>query len=301
MRNIGSMRLWVLLFVASLAVTAAFRVEAASFDCARAGTPIETAICADPALGALDDRLAALYRDDYRALSAKRKPILRANELAWLKTMNDSCKGTAVAACVRSAYRARLEALPVTVRGSYVFYWEGGIVDGVPIMDSPDGVNARRWNQMVSRIRKQTGPDSDGGGVTQVVFDLGAADDGLLALRATVNHRFTGAATWDSVAEGHEKLLPAWRSLTAGDLFAIHPHWSDALVPLVRQRGDIKGQYSDAEIADVIAHPSNWLVRRTGLDIAIGNLDNQGWKTVVLPWSDLRPFLSPNPAFAIPP
>lgn len=35
---------------------------AASFDCSKAGTPIEKAICSYPELSALDEQLASVYR-----------------------------------------------------------------------------------------------------------------------------------------------------------------------------------------------------------------------------------------------
>jgi uncharacterized protein YecT (DUF1311 family) len=75
-------------FIAALAVAAAeAEVSGPSFDCAKASTPVEHAICADAALSAFDARLAALYaealakavdgdklRDAQRDWSAKRAP-----------------------------------------------------------------------------------------------------------------------------------------------------------------------------------------------------------------------------------
>lgn len=88
--------------------------EAASFACAKAATPTETAICADPALSALDERLAAAYRtafkvfDDTAAGNSKSGAAVKADQRAWLGDRN-AC--AADAACLRTAYERRLAVL----------------------------------------------------------------------------------------------------------------------------------------------------------------------------------------------
>lgn len=57
--------LFVLAFFTSLSLPAA----AASFDCAKAGTPFEHAICDSPELSAADDRLAKTYQTAIGGLS----------------------------------------------------------------------------------------------------------------------------------------------------------------------------------------------------------------------------------------
>lgn len=88
--------------------------EAASFACAKAATPSETAICADPALSALDERLAAAYRavvkafDDTPSGNSKSGGAVKADQRAWLGERN-AC--AADAACLRTAYERRLAVL----------------------------------------------------------------------------------------------------------------------------------------------------------------------------------------------
>lgn len=76
---------------------------AASFDCAKAGTPVEHLICADAGVSALDQRLA----EAYKAASA-RDPHVKETQREWLAGTRNKC-GTA--ACLSQAYGARLEAL----------------------------------------------------------------------------------------------------------------------------------------------------------------------------------------------
>ena len=71
----------MLLLTACLAAPAC-RAEAASFDCAKAATTVENAICADPALSQADERMAQAYR---KALDATLAPrALRSDQMRWL-------------------------------------------------------------------------------------------------------------------------------------------------------------------------------------------------------------------------
>jgi uncharacterized protein YecT (DUF1311 family) len=73
------MKLTVLALLATLIATGA--AYGASFDCGKAASPVERAICADPALSKADDALAAAYR---AALSATLDPVaLRRDQRQW--------------------------------------------------------------------------------------------------------------------------------------------------------------------------------------------------------------------------
>jgi uncharacterized protein len=79
---------------------------AASFDCAKASSRIEQKICANNELSALDDELAALYR---QALAAS--PVQadeKAAQSKWLKEHRAQCRNDS---CISRAYRERIRAL----------------------------------------------------------------------------------------------------------------------------------------------------------------------------------------------
>jgi uncharacterized protein len=60
---------------------------AASFDCAKARSQVENAICSDPELGRLDEQLAVVYKS---ALAAHPLPsYVRARQRDWLKLLQD--------------------------------------------------------------------------------------------------------------------------------------------------------------------------------------------------------------------
>lgn len=91
---------------------AAGTASTASFDCAKAATPVEKLICSDAVLGAADAGLAALYktivaahpdyaaglRDGQRAFLATRTPCLTGNHEAQI-------------ACVKQRYQQRMSEL----------------------------------------------------------------------------------------------------------------------------------------------------------------------------------------------
>ena len=83
----------------------ALPVQAASFDCAKAGTKIEKLICSDAQLSKLDEELNAAYKT---ALQEKMKTdAIRQAQKQWMKERN-ACSD---AACVKRAYEARLVEL----------------------------------------------------------------------------------------------------------------------------------------------------------------------------------------------
>ncbi len=82
------------------------QVQAASFDCGKAGTKVERLICADAQLSKLDDQLAAAYAD---ALKSTDPASLKAEQKTWLKGRN-TCMD---AGCIKRAYESRLQTLSV--------------------------------------------------------------------------------------------------------------------------------------------------------------------------------------------
>src|SRR4051812_21740250 len=90
--------------------------HAQSFDCGKAQTAIEKAICASPALAAQDNALTASYRQAVTDLNgdAAKLSDLRAQQRRWLADRNKSCSDTDPArlpACLTTSYQARLTAL----------------------------------------------------------------------------------------------------------------------------------------------------------------------------------------------
>ena len=98
------LRLAFLLFPLLCALLPAL-AAAASFDCAKAGAPVERLVCKSAALGTLDEELAAAYKAAFEA-SADKDPLVT-DQSRWLR-LRDRCRNEA---CVQEAYRNRLGVL----------------------------------------------------------------------------------------------------------------------------------------------------------------------------------------------
>ncbi len=91
------------------ALAAPETVLAQSFDCAKASTPVEKQICADPNLGLMDSELGSVYGKLMRSLGEEAASTLRKGERAWLH-QRDACD-TRTTECVTDLYAQRLRQL----------------------------------------------------------------------------------------------------------------------------------------------------------------------------------------------
>lgn len=91
-------------------------ILAQSFDCAKATTTVEQAICRDPKLAALDAALAKAYHRAQAADPAQREALL-ANQRRWIVLRDHRCLGrppgggAELNACLADAYEARITDL----------------------------------------------------------------------------------------------------------------------------------------------------------------------------------------------
>lgn len=89
----------------------------ASFDCKKAKSKTEKAICADPELSALDGQLANAYRD-----LLKKHPLpdyVKARQKDWL-ALNNECDSKSLVSCLKKNYSERLIDLQPP-KGTVVF------------------------------------------------------------------------------------------------------------------------------------------------------------------------------------
>jgi uncharacterized protein len=87
--------------------------HAASFDCTKAATPDEIAICANPTLSNLDTVMATLYgvRMEIPMLMGA-KGVAQDEQRGWLATRG-TCGGNV--ACLQGAYQGRIGVLQQTI------------------------------------------------------------------------------------------------------------------------------------------------------------------------------------------
>lgn len=105
-------RIFAILF--SLSLSGATLGAQPSFDCAKAESPAEQAVCAEERLAALDRELARLYELALNGpnATAERSNDLKAFQRGWVKGRNACWKaGTEANACVAASYVLRIHEL----------------------------------------------------------------------------------------------------------------------------------------------------------------------------------------------
>lgn len=85
--------------------------QAASFDCQKASTPVEQAICSDDELSGLDEQLNHSYSAHLNS-PEQDAAQLKSTQRAWLRKNRQRCETSGnVRDCLSSAYRERLDEL----------------------------------------------------------------------------------------------------------------------------------------------------------------------------------------------
>ena len=82
-----------------------------SFDCRRAQTAVEHAICNDPELSRLDGQLAKAYSDALDGVQGQARIALRDAQRAWLVERDACAEDPWPVLCTRDAMVARIDAL----------------------------------------------------------------------------------------------------------------------------------------------------------------------------------------------
>lgn len=94
--------------LATLLATFTSNLMAASFDCSKASSKIEKAICADPDLSKLDEDLAASYKE-----MLKLHPVpeyIKARQRDWLSS-NKYCDAKKLTECLKNNYKEQIAKL----------------------------------------------------------------------------------------------------------------------------------------------------------------------------------------------
>ena len=99
---------------------------AASFDCNKAATLVEQAICSNQKLSNLDQQLATMYKQ--ALANSPNQEAIRERQREWLKWERNSCQDIA---CIKDAYLSRLTELQDSamsiqpISGEYQRYYRG--------------------------------------------------------------------------------------------------------------------------------------------------------------------------------
>lgn len=101
--NITFVTLAIMIFVAIASPS-----HAASFDCAKASTFVEKAICVNPKLSALDSSVVEMYKTSLA--TAPDKEAVKKQQAVWRRNVRDVCQTDE---CIAQAYQSRMGQFPV--------------------------------------------------------------------------------------------------------------------------------------------------------------------------------------------
>ncbi|TDP46848.1 lysozyme inhibitor LprI family protein [Zavarzinia compransoris] len=317
-----------LLLTAALVLAAA---PASAFDCAKATTAVERAICADPALKAADDAMSAAYAEARARLDAAGQKALRSMQLDWIRLRDGRCSGwdgaTAPdAACLgreiadRTALltAAPLRAGPGAPRFTPVFQRrtdakaEIDVALAYPQVADPSTAALRALNARLAEPAVGGSPEIDeaaleGPYTRSLAYRIGYASGRLVSVRFE-GYEYTGGAHGMSFTSGVNFLLQAGRMMATGDL--IDPARLPALTAYCRAR--LTAEKRAREVPEeLIADSLNDEAVNTGLTaVDAWSFDDQGAAVhydpyvlgayaeggydCAIPWADLRPLLKPD-------
>ncbi|NWD05581.1 DUF3298 domain-containing protein [Pseudomonas gingeri] len=314
------MMIRALLFAFLIPITA----SAASFDCGKAHSPLEKAVCADPALSALDSSIAASYNAAMQRLSPDGQTLLRSGQRQWLHFVRDVClpsqSTSEIGFCLNRHYTDRLKALSVAAVaiGPYLFsrndYFSAATGDkngqvytlqaGAPRIDAPLSPAVVSWNSMMTKQAMGAIASScdSGHGDEYAGFEMTYASANTLSVKTTASEYCHGTAHGHGGTTGLTYVLkPNLHALEASDLFDMGTAWKDLLAQrsyeaLEKKTDGIALERSQVEQAalDVRA----WTLTQEGLLITIDPYAvlayALGTTEINITWRDLKPFLAPN-------
>lgn len=294
-----------------------------SFDCAKASSVVERAICADARLARSDREMATAYGALWDRLHGVAKDHMTQDQLRWLTNRAKACAGAAedVARCVRQRYVARVATLKAESEGPYPFVSEQALVRSgkvgttryeidasYPQFDGPNvdfsAVN-KAFATAAHKGADDAVPPNDVGphAVDQVwtylqSFQLFRPSPRSVSV-ATTFYVFTGGAHGSSGLTATLVDLRTGRSVPPAGVFAAGSDWKRIITDITR--ADLKRQFVErpgfpeslepATFDKLMSNPDRYLFKADALKIIFNQYDVaayvMGRYTVDIPYSRL--------------
>ena len=290
-----------------------------SFDCAKASTVVERAICKNADLAKADREMAALYFALNGKLAGPAKDHLVKDQLRWNGNRGAACTAE-LEQCLQDKYANRIERLKFLGIGAYPFISDQAIVRtgkvkattyaidaSYPQFDGP-GVDFSAINsEFDTGARKGAAsamPDKDSGDFEQawgfdLRFVLHRPAPHLVAIEF-INYSYTGGAHGNGGTSAALVDLRTGRSVPPSSVFAPGDEWRRTVAVLVL--ADLKKQFVDkpgfdeaiepANVAKLLGEAGRWLFKADGLMIIFNPYDvgsyAAGSYDVDIPYASLR-------------
>lgn len=322
---------WAMVSMLALPVVPA--AQAASFDCARASTEVEKAICANPALSRSDDVLATAYATALGGLSDEGRAALQAGQREWLGFAALACTEDArpftapltdeQQECLDTIYRERIGVLAQSrMEGEWRVYPKTSysLVDD-PDPDAYQGVAtkqissprideesevARSFNALMEGMDAAARPDPQAEDylTSDTAYAIRVASVGSRRISVMIDNYWMGhgAAHGNYAVTYAHFLTGEGRMLEAGDLFA-GAGWQEALGKLATEAleerlKDAFWEDSRADVPKIAADPARWNLTEDGLEITFQPYEvapyAAGAPAVTIGWDELGDHLAPD-------
>jgi len=312
------MRIALVLAGAALVALLHAPSHAASIDCATAKGPHEKAICADPELHQLDRDLSAAYDKLAAVASAAGKSLIEHDEHDRRAFIEELCRPEDKA-CLTAAYRqagSSLVQVSQQTAGTVLLPVESfrlrtdktSLLIAFPQLDSPTAAWADGFEKAAREVAAGLQPDDPDADTVIDYRPLQVTAD-LAAVAFRVWNLPHGAAHGLGRQVAFTYLPTQRRGLRPTDLFQSGTTWSgflaqqafDGLQEQAKVDGWDLAVSGPGELEKPIADPANWLIRPKGLGLyfapeTVGPYV-AGEREVLVPWADLKPYLSETPAF----
>jgi uncharacterized protein len=145
MRALKQARHWMAIVGVCLILSITSGARAASFDCKKASTDVEHAICDDPKLNVLDEQISGHYRHLLSESPASKVSDIRTAQRTWLAG-RDGCKGAAegLKVCLQAKLAAREKELDASADAANTAL--DRIIAGIPADPSTAATQLREYN-----------------------------------------------------------------------------------------------------------------------------------------------------------
>ncbi|MBS0527119.1 MAG: DUF3298 domain-containing protein [Proteobacteria bacterium] len=300
-----------------------------SFDCAKASTPVEHAICRNDKLAAADRDLAATYSALLARLGGAARAHLIDDQARWLDDRAQACIGeiAAIARCLTLRYTQRSATLKAAGEGAYPFVSEHdlirrGKVKSVsyeidaryPRFDGTDAdfsvVNklfARQAREGVQDATPKRDIDSEREQIWTYEQGFELHRPGLYGLSVAVSfYIFTGGAHGSSGVSATLVDLRTGRSATPADVFQPTAPWERTLADIARD--DLRRQFVErpgfpdalepARFDKLMKDPQRYLFKAFALELIFNQYEvapySSGIYRVVIPYARLTGMLRPG-------
>ncbi|WP_368412655.1 lysozyme inhibitor LprI family protein [Dongia sp.] len=339
MAGAGRLLLIAFLWTAGLIVIAsvgslARPAHAASFDCAAATQPLEKIICADEDLSALDEKMAATYKETQAKLDGDAAQTIKTSQRAWLKFLRAYCGATdragwTTAECLDMEYDTRIQDLAgaIIVQPAFTFLqvaeYQTIKIDAEPEYDrpaetgrhyfsypqiiAPKVAETARWNDDMQKwARSVVGEwiEMDGNPQVEISATVRTSLPNFVSVEKSVY--WMGAAHMWGTYWNENVLLTTGQELTAAQIFKSGSGWESFLS--TRAFNAIELESGSPEITrdlieSLVEEPQTWTVSADTLTITVDpdGTDSRryGAIEVVYTWRELGPFLQADLPIAL--